>query len=54
MPTYEYRCRACSEEFTRIMSLSDFEKGGVVCPKCGSTDVKQQLSQFIPRTSRKS
>ncbi|MBM4285336.1 MAG: zinc ribbon domain-containing protein [Deltaproteobacteria bacterium] len=54
MPTYEYRCNACGEEFTRIMSMSEYDKGGVACPKCGSTDVTQQLTSFIPRTSRKS
>ncbi len=53
MPTYEYRCLKCGEEFTRVMSISEFEKGGVVCPKCGG-DTQQLMSQFIPKTSRKS
>jgi putative FmdB family regulatory protein len=53
MPTYEYRCLKCGEEFTRIMSIAEYEKGGVVCPKCGG-ETKQQMSQFIPKTSRKS
>ncbi len=54
MPTYEYLCGQCGEEFTRIMSLTEYNAGKVECPKCGSAEVKQQLSQFIPKTSRKS
>ncbi len=54
MPTYEYKCNACGEEFVRIMSISEYEKGGVACPKCNSADTKQQMSPFIPKTSRKS
>ncbi|MEW6386129.1 MAG: zinc ribbon domain-containing protein [Thermodesulfobacteriota bacterium] len=54
MPTYEYRCEKCGEEFIRIMSISEFEATKVPCPKCGSDEVKQQMSLFIPKTSRKS
>jgi putative FmdB family regulatory protein len=54
MPTYEYVCGKCNEEFVRVMSLSEFESGQVTCPKCQSEDVKQQMSTFIPKTSRKS
>ena len=54
MPTYEYRCAACGEEFIKIMSISEYEQGNVTCPKCNSGETKQQLSQFIAKTSRKS
>jgi putative FmdB family regulatory protein len=54
MPTYEYICVKCGEQFTRIMSLKEFEAGQVTCPKCKSGEVKQQMSQIIPKTSRKS
>ena len=54
MPTYEYVCGKCGEEFVRVMSISEFESGQVTCPKCQSGDVKQQMSSFIPKTSRKS
>ncbi len=53
MPTYEYQCKACGEEFTRIMSIAEYEQGNVTCPKCNSADVRQLMSQFISRTSRK-
>ena len=54
MPTYEYLCGKCGEEFVRIMSISEYEAGNITCPKCQSGDVKQQLSPFNPKTSRKS
>jgi putative FmdB family regulatory protein len=54
MPTYEYLCVNCGEEFTRVMSISEYESGKVACPKCQSSDVKQQMSTFTAKTSRKS
>jgi putative FmdB family regulatory protein len=54
MPTYEYLCGKCNEEFVRIMSISEYESGQVTCPKCQSEDVKQQMTSFISKTSRKS
>ena len=54
MPTYEYTCLKCGEQFTRIMSLKEFEAGKVTCPKCKAEEVKQQMSQFTAQTSRKS
>jgi putative FmdB family regulatory protein len=54
MPTYEYRCEKCGEEFTRIMSIHEHETGKVSCPKCKSEEVTQQMSGFIAKTSRKS
>ena len=54
MPTYEYVCGKCGEEFVRIMSLSEYESGKVTCPKCQSDDTRQQMTTFIPKTSRKS
>jgi putative FmdB family regulatory protein len=54
MPTYEYVCGKCGEEFVRIMSLKEYESGKVPCPKCQSEDTRQQMSAFTPKTSRKS
>jgi putative FmdB family regulatory protein len=54
MPTYEYLCGKCGEGFVRIMSISEYESGQVTCPKCKSDDVKQQMTTFISKTSRKS
>ncbi len=54
MPTYEYLCLKCGTAFVRVMSIKDYEAGQVACPKCNSAEVKQQLSDFISKTSRKS
>ncbi len=54
MPTYEYVCAKCGEQFVRIMSLKDYETGLVACHKCNSAEVKQQMSHFMAQTSRKS
>jgi putative FmdB family regulatory protein len=54
MPTYVYQCEKCGEEFTLIISLKEYETGKVNCPKCSSHEVKQQLTSFTAKTSRKS
>ncbi|MCX5844885.1 MAG: zinc ribbon domain-containing protein [Deltaproteobacteria bacterium] len=54
MPTYEYLCKACKKEFSLIQSFSEHEKGNVTCPKCKSKKVKQLISLFMAKTSRKS
>lgn len=54
MPTYDYLCGKCGEEFSRIMSFREHDEIKVTCPKCQSDEVKQQLSGVITRTSRKS
>ena len=54
MPTYVYTCDKCGEEFSRIMSFKEYNEAKVACPKCSSAEVKQQMTEFIARTSRKS
>ncbi len=52
MPTYEYRCEKCGEQFTLILSLREHEKRPR-CPKCKSQRVTQLMSTFMPKTTRK-
>jgi putative FmdB family regulatory protein len=54
MPTYEYQCLNCKKPFTVIMSISEYDKGKVKCPKCGKGRVKQQITEFMVQTSKKS
>ena len=54
MPTYEFMCEKCKKPFTTIMSISEYGKGKFRCPKCKSTKVKQQITSFQTKTSRKS
>lgn len=44
MPIYEYMCKNCKESFSLLQKM-DTDKDAV-CPRCGSTDVKKNLSTF--------
>ncbi len=54
MPVYEYRCAQCHRKFTVTMSIAEYEKKKVKCPKCGSKKVEQQPAAFYAVTSKKS
>jgi putative FmdB family regulatory protein len=55
MPTYDYRCSACQERFSRNESIAQHAQGAqVACPKCRSTAVERVISASYPRTPRKS
>ncbi len=54
VPTYEYECRDCKKRFMLIQSISDHDKMKASCPKCKSTNVRQRISIFTAKTSRKS
>lgn len=54
MPVYEYRCTQCNRKFKVTMTVAEYEKKNVKCPKCGSKKVEQQLAAFYAVTSKKS
>lgn len=54
MPTYDYVCGKCKKKFSLTMSVSEYEKSKVGCPKCRSKDVRRQISSFQTITSKKS
>ena len=54
MPHYEYLCLACNKKFSQVLSLAEYEKAKVKCPKCSSTKVEQQWAAFYATTSKKS
>lgn len=54
MPTYDYKCAACGEQFSRRESMNDHGRATVACPKCKATQVERVLSAAYPRTARKS
>ncbi|PYN91317.1 MAG: zinc ribbon domain-containing protein [Candidatus Rokuibacteriota bacterium] len=54
MPQYEYFCEKCQREVTVPMTISQHDKGGVVCPQCQSRDLKPLVGTFFTQTSRKS
>jgi putative FmdB family regulatory protein len=54
MPLYEYVCHDCQAEFSRVLTLSEYERGDVECPKCKSKNVEQKPASFFAVTSKKS
>jgi putative FmdB family regulatory protein len=54
MPQYNFLCRACKEEFSKILTISESRRVKTVCPKCGSKNVKQRWAAFVAVTSKKS
>jgi putative FmdB family regulatory protein len=54
MPSYDYYCKQCKKTFNMIMTLAEYEKGQVACPKCKSKKVEQKPSVFFAVTSKKS
>jgi putative FmdB family regulatory protein len=54
VPTYEFRCEDCRREFTLVLSMADRDKGKIRCPACKKRNVKQQISTFQTKTSKKS
>jgi putative FmdB family regulatory protein len=53
MPQYNFLCLACKKEFSKILTISEHEKGKIVCPHCKSRDVEQRAA-FYAVTSKKS
>ncbi len=54
MPNYEYVCKSCKKVFSVLMTLQEYEKGHVACPKCKSKKVEQKAAAFFAVTSKKS
>jgi putative FmdB family regulatory protein len=50
MPIYEFKCSNCSIIFEQFVTLSHYSDK-VKCPKCGSDEVKKQMSSFSSFTS---
>ena len=45
MPLYEYKCLKCGEKFELLRRIND-DDSNVKCPKCGSSEVKREVSGF--------
>ena len=54
MPRYEFFCEDCQKPFEIILTLSEYEKGDVHCPTCGTQQVHQDATAFFAVTSKKS
>jgi putative FmdB family regulatory protein len=47
MPTYDYRCESCKENFIAIHGMKEKALG---CPLCSSIEVKKTISLFAAKT----
>jgi len=54
MPQYSFVCRACKKEFSKILTIAEYEQGKIACPHCKSKDVEQRWAAFYAVTSKKS
>ncbi len=54
MPQYEFTCLACKKNFSLILTVTEYEKGVLKCPKCGSKKLEQRWAAFFAVTSKKS
>jgi putative FmdB family regulatory protein len=54
MPSYEYRCRKCGQNFTTREKISEHNAGAATCPQCKSEEVDRVMSSFYAKTPRKS
>jgi putative FmdB family regulatory protein len=54
MPIYEFDCLKCRREFKLVLSLREYEKKNVSCPRCKSKKVEQILTSCQVVTSKKS
>ena len=54
MPRYEFYCDDCKKPFELILTLVEYEKGKIRCPKCGKEHDHQEAAAFFSVTSKKS
>ena len=54
MPHYDFLCNACKLVFSTAMSLAEYGKHKLRCPRCGSKQVEQTGSVIVAITSKKS
>jgi putative FmdB family regulatory protein len=54
MHEYEFSCTACKKTFSTTLTLAEYEKGKIICPKCGSRKLTQRVTVFYAVTSKKS
>ena len=53
MPTYEFTCNTCGEQFVKVMSFTERAEMSLVCPKCGSERIEQRFTAVSVKTDKK-
>lgn len=46
MPVYEYSCDSCAKRFAKLVGVVAGASDNLMCPKCGSKDVRRLISRF--------
>ena len=54
MPQYNFFCLSCKKAFSKILTISEHEKGEIACPHCKSKNIEQRWAAFYAVTSKKS
>jgi putative FmdB family regulatory protein len=54
MPRYEFMCEKCKRSFELTMTIGEWERGKVNCPKCKGDKVVPKLGGFMAQTSKNS
>jgi len=48
MPTYEYRCTDCDNDFALQATVAEYEDGlDATCPECGSQQTTRRLGSVL-------
>jgi putative FmdB family regulatory protein len=53
MPVYDYICNDCKKSFETVLTLMEYDKERICCPRCGSKNVEQEAAEFFAVTARK-
>jgi putative FmdB family regulatory protein len=54
MPTYQYRCQDCGENFEHAEHMAEHATVQLKCPKCGSEKIAHAPAPFVAKTTKKS
>ncbi len=49
MPRYEFYCEDCKKPFEAILTLAEYEKGKIKCPKSGRAHIHQEAACVLRR-----
>lgn len=56
MPQYEFTCHKCGCDFTKTLSIAEYDKKkrAMKCPGCGSKRTERRWTRFFAVGSKKS
>jgi len=56
MPQYDFICRECGKEFSKLLTMAEYDKDktAMPCPHCSSRKTERQWAPFFAVGSKKS